>query len=99
MREARRYHGQGSVFLQLYCMYTAYTIFMYVCIHTQIHIYVLSCMCVCMYTCGRKKLCESSAEVAAKGKHFYANVLTSGRSQISAILNNHHINIYIYRCV
>ena len=31
---------------------------------------------------------ETSAKVAAKGKHFYAKFLTFGRSQISVMLNN-----------
>ena len=37
------------------------------------------------------KLRESSDKVAAKGKHFYAKVLTFGHSHRSVVLNNHHI--------
>ena len=50
------------------------------------------CMCVYIYRhMAINTLRESSAKVAAKGKHFYAKVITFRRSQIRVILNNNHI--------
>ena len=98
---ARRYRGKGNNGL-LSGMYVwtyvfLYTVCMYVCVyiiytHTSLYIYrythTNAYIYICIHIMAVNKFRESSAKVAAKGRHFYAKVLTSGRSQIGVILNN-----------
>ena len=63
-------------------------IYIYVLYYMGVHIYIYIYICIHIHT-AVNKLRESSAKVAAKGKQFYAKVVTFRRSHRSAILNNH----------